>query len=209
VHEAVGEDQRAQRQSLRIRLRDQRAALSEDLVRVASAAVCAAVGAEPAFARAARVALYAATRGEIDPTALRAPLAARGALSCFPRPLADEPPRLGFFAVAAAAPLLPGRFAILEPPADAAAIDSATLDLILVPGVAFARDGHRLGFGRGYYDHALAGAPHALRIGLAHDFQVVDRLPPRGGDEPVDLILTPRERIVTRARAFAPEEVLQ
>ena len=63
---------------------------------------------------------------------------------------------------------------------------------IFVPGVAFSRDGHRLGFGRGYYDRALAAAPRALRIGLCHEFQLVDHWPPRIGDEPVDLVLTPR-----------------
>jgi 5-formyltetrahydrofolate cyclo-ligase len=208
VHEAVGEDERTQRQALRIRLRDQRAALSDDAVRVASAAVCAAVAALPAFARAGRVALYAATRGEIDPGALRSAVGLRGGAVCYPRPLADEPPVLGFYEVAADEALAPGRFAILEPPIAAAAVEPTAIDLVLVPGVAFARDGHRLGFGRGYYDHALARAPRALRIGLAHDFQVVDRLPPRAGDEPVDLIVTPRERIFTRARPFAPEEVL-
>jgi len=208
VHEAVGEDERTQRQALRIRLRDERAALSNDAVRAASAAVCAALVALPAFARTERVALYAATRGEIDPAALRPALDGRGAAACYPRPLADEPPVLGFYQVGPAEELAPGRFAILEPPAGAAAVDPATLDLVLVPGVAFARDGHRLGFGRGYYDHALARAPRALRIGLAHDFQVLDHLPPRVGDEPVDLIVTPRERILTRARPFAPEEVL-
>jgi 5-formyltetrahydrofolate cyclo-ligase len=207
VHEAVGEDERAQRQTLRRRLREQRATLSDDIVRVASAAVCALAAALPAFARARCVAFYAATRGEIDPGALGAVVAARGDVVCYPRPLADTPPLLGFFA-AVAETLVPGRFGILEPPPGAAAVAADTLDLVLVPGVAFARDGHRLGFGRGYYDLALAAAPRALRVGLAHDFQVVDRLPPRSGDEPVDLVLTPRERILTRARPIAPEEVL-
>jgi len=59
-----------------------------------------------------------------------------------------------------------------------------------------------------HYERALAGAPRALRIGLCHDFQLVDHLPPRVGDEPVDLVQTPRERVLTGARALAPEEVL-
>jgi 5-formyltetrahydrofolate cyclo-ligase len=206
VHEAVAEQERTQRETLRRRLRDERAALSNDAVSAASAVVCAAVAALPAFARAARVAAYAATRGEID----TATLAASGRL-VYPRvrpatdlTCADE---LDFFALGPSA-LVPGRFGILEPPADAELVSPDAIDLILVPGVAFARDGHRLGFGRGFYDRFLARATHALRVGLAHDFQLVDQLPPRPGDEPVDLVLTPRDRVVTRARFSAPEEVL-
>jgi len=54
----------------------------------------------------------------------------------------------------------------------------------------------------------LAAAPRALRIGLCHEFQLVDRLPPRPGDEAVDLVLTPRERVLTGARPLPLQEVL-
>jgi 5-formyltetrahydrofolate cyclo-ligase len=206
VHEAVAEDDRTQREVLRRSLRDKRAALAEGLVRAMSAEVCAAVAALPAFARARSVALYAPVRGEIDPTQLRDLLHERGAEVAFPRVVSTVPPLLAFCSVAPGEPLATGRFGILEPrAAGGVAVDD--LDIIFVPGVAFARDGHRLGFGHGYYDRALAGASRALRIGLCHEFQLVDRLPPRIGDEPVDLVVTPRERVSTGARPLAPEEV--
>ena len=205
MHEAV-EDDRTQRQRLRQSLRERRAALSQALVRTASAEVAAEVAALAVFGRARRVALYAATRGEIDPESLRTLCDARGIEVSFPRVVSTDPPRLAFCRVGAGETLGVGRFGILEPRADDA-VDPALLDLIVVPGVAFARDGHRLGFGHGYYDRALAGAPGAVRVGLCHDFQLVDRLPPRAGDEPVDLVLTPRERLLTGARPLAFEEV--
>lgn len=206
MHEAVAEDDRMQRETLRRSLRDKRASLPDGLVRAMSADVCAAVAALPAFARAGTVALYASVRGEIDPTQLRQLLHERGATVAFPRVVSTVPPVLAFSTVAPGEPLATGRFGIPEPRAAAAVADDA-LDLIFVPGIAFARDGHRLGFGHGYYDRALAAAPRALRIGLCHEFQLVDRLPPRIGDEPVDLVFTPRERVTTGARALAPEEV--
>lgn len=205
MHTAV-EDERTQREELRRTLREQRAALPDEHVRAASAAVVAALELVPAIARARAVALYAAVRGEVDPERLAPTLQARGAAVAYPRVVTVEPPTLAFLRVDDAARLAAGQFGILEPPADAAPLDA--LDVILVPGVAFARDGHRLGFGRGYYDRALAARPRALRIGLCHPFQLVDRLPSHSGDEPVDLVLTPRERVPTRARPLAPEEVL-
>ena len=205
MHTAV-EDERTQRDELRRRLREQRAALPDDRVRDASAAVVAALEQTLAVARARAVALYAAVQGEIDPAALARTLQARGAAVAYPRVVAVEPPAIAFLRVDDPAQLAAGQFGILEPSAAAAPLEA--LDVIVVPGVAFAHDGHRLGFGRGYYDHALAAHPRALRIGVCHEFQLVDRLPPRVGDEPVDLVLTPRERVVTRARPLAPEEVL-
>jgi 5-formyltetrahydrofolate cyclo-ligase len=206
VHEAVGEDDRTQREELRRSLREARAAVPPDRVRAASAAVCAAVAALPSFARAGRVALYAAVRGEIDPAALRPILHARGAGVAYPRVVATDPPLLGFFDVDVAATLVAGRFGILEPAATSP-VRAGELELILVPGIAFGRDGHRLGFGHGYYDAALAAAPRAVRVGLCHELQLVDHLPPRPGDEPVDFIVTPRERLTTRARPLPSEEV--
>jgi 5-formyltetrahydrofolate cyclo-ligase len=203
---AVAEDDRTQREVLRRSLRDKRASLAEGLVRAMSADVCAAVAALPAFARAARVALYAPVRGEIDPTQLRDLLHERSAIVAYPRVVSTVPPLLAFCSVAPGEPLATGRFGIPEPRAAGAVADDS-LDLIFVPGIAFSRSGHRLGFGHGYYDRALAAMPHSLRIGLCHQFQLVDHVPPRVGDEPVDLVLTPGERIITRARPLAPEEV--
>ena len=64
------------------------------------------------------------------------------------------------------------------------------LDLVVVPGVAFDKDGHRLGRGAGYYDRFLAQLPKSvLTVGLAFDFQVVDRLPHQDHDQPVSRVI--------------------
>ena len=207
VHEAVAEDDRTQREMLRRSLRDKRASLAEGLVRAMSADVCAAIAALPAFVRArrSRSTRPCAARSIRRSCAISCTSAApRSSTRASSRPFR----RCSHFAASPRGePLATGRFGILEPrAAGAVAVDD--LDVILVPGVAFARDGHRLGFGHGYYDRALAGAPRALRIGLCHEFQLVDRLPPRIGDEPVDFVRHPARAHPTGARPLAPEEVL-
>lgn len=72
------------------------------------------------------------------------------------------------------------------------------LDLILVPGVAFDRQGVRLGMGKGFYDRFLSGQKGVLRIGLAFREQILDQLPKEPYDEPVDLIITDQDLIDLR-----------
>ena len=64
------------------------------------------------------------------------------------------------------------------------------VDLMVIPGIAFDRCGHRLGHGGGYFDRFLHKAPPTLvKVGLAFDFQMVNELPRHDTDIPVDMIL--------------------
>ena len=78
-------------------------------------------------------------------------------------------------------------FGMQEPPEDAPVYEADEQTLILVPGLAFDRTGHRLGYGGGWYDRLLADAPKdAVKLGVAHSFQIVEDLP----TEPHDIRLT-------------------
>ena len=66
-----------------------------------------------------------------------------------------------------------------------------TLDLILLPGVAFVRQGKQLGRGGGYFDRFLSRVPSGVpRVGLAFRFQKVERLPREEHDQPVQRVIT-------------------
>lgn len=70
-------------------------------------------------------------------------------------------------------------------------VDPKTVDLILVPGLAFAKDGHRVGYGGGYYDRFLEKIDKSVpKIGIAFDLQIVDKVPVEPFDIGVDLIIT-------------------
>ena len=92
----------------------------------------------------------------------------------------------------------PGMWGIREPiPERCIRMDAAgTLDFILLPGVAFTRDGARLGYGGGYYDRLLARLPDrpALVAG-AYALQVVDELPQEATDRKVEWLVTEYETI--------------
>jgi 5-formyltetrahydrofolate cyclo-ligase len=84
---------------------------------------------------------------------------------------------LQFVEVSGPEEMVPGAFGIPEPTGKHL-LTHTELDLMIVPGVAFDTVGHRLGYGRGYYDRAMAGCPERLqRVGFAYEFQLVDHLP--------------------------------
>jgi 5-formyltetrahydrofolate cyclo-ligase len=91
----------------------------------------------------------------------------------------------------------PGYRGILEPqPQRTRVIAPETLELVLVPGVAFDQRGGRLGFGAGFYDRLLGRLPRDIpTVGLAFDFQVIPRLP----SQPHDIML---HAIVTESRVI-------
>lgn len=75
-----------------------------------------------------------------------------------------------------------------EPIADEPEGDDETA-LVLMPGLAFDAAGHRLGYGKGYYDKFLAREPHHPTVALCFDFQMLDSIEHDPHDVPVDLVL--------------------
>lgn len=97
------------------------------------------------------------------------------------------------------------RFGIPEPDEiETILTPGKSLDLILLPLVAFDADGHRLGMGGGYYDRSLSAtlntplSDRPFLMGIAHDFQRVPLIPTEPWDVPVDCVLT--ERAVYRKK---------
>ena len=82
-----------------------------------------------------------------------------------------------------------GPMGILEP-AGADIVDPPDVAAWIVPGLAFTPDGGRLGYGGGWYDRLLsASSSTSLKIGVAHDFQIVGDLPREAHDVPVDRVV--------------------
>ncbi len=149
----------------------------------------------PKFSQSRRIAFYLACQGEMDlgPIVRRAWLSSK---SCF-LPVIQTNNQLAFFRYQDSSVLKKNRFNIDEPnPYFEQRSAVTSLDLVLMPLVAFDRNGHRLGMGGGYYDRTFAFLRHRkhwrrpVLVGVAYAFQEVDVLQPQVWDVPMDFVVT-------------------
>ncbi|SKB71965.1 5-formyltetrahydrofolate cyclo-ligase [Lachnospiraceae bacterium] len=90
--------------------------------------------------------------------------------------------------------LVPDRHGIPEPLASWKSTYEKP-DLIIIPGVAFDGERHRMGYGMGYYDRFLSGLGGVPNAALAFELQIVENVPHGALDLPVDMVIT-EERII-------------
>jgi len=117
-------------------------------------------------------------------------------------PVVSESMNLSLSELTKDSPLVPGPRGALQPRADQVQqIQMGEIDLMLVPGVAFDRSGHRLGRGLGYFDRMLSqplSKPMPV-IALAYELQLVQHVPYTDQDRMVDKIITEQRVIDCRA----------
>ena len=173
---------------LRLALRD---AMTAEARAEASARIAAAVEALLAArcAPGATIGLYAGKGTEVDTAPLAAAAARLGFAVAYPRVQAGRR-TLAFHAVAEDALEVVPPFRLREPRPDAPPVALEAIAAFVVPGLAFDRAGGRLGWGRGYYDATLAQVPAALRIGVAFECQLVERVPAEAHDISLHYIIT-------------------
>jgi 5-formyltetrahydrofolate cyclo-ligase len=176
---------------LRRELRARCAALEPHERERASAAATARLLSLPELAAPGTAALYAGTRGELDPRHALSVLAGRGARVLFPRVAGAA---LEFASVRELGDLRSGHRGIAEP--SGPPVPLPEIDVIVVPGLGFDLEGMRLGQGGGHYDRVLASlGARTLRVGLCFERQVLERVTRDPFDQPVDLVVTD-ERVI-------------
>ncbi len=134
------------------------------------------------------IALYSAKGSEVETQLIDVAARARGLRVVYPRVAGTE--RVLAFHEVERSNLAASRFGLREPGADTKAVALAEISVFLVPGLAFDREGGRIGWGRGHYDATFAARPEALRVGLAYECQIVERVPRESHDMLVNIIIT-------------------
>ncbi|MGH2725048.1 MAG: 5-formyltetrahydrofolate cyclo-ligase [Actinomycetota bacterium] len=194
----------AEKDELRARMRQARAALDPGMRRRKAAAVEDRLFSVPTVAAGGSVLLFYSFGSEIGTAGMAERVLAGGKRLLLPYLDAEG---------MEAAEVRPGEALVAsaygpKEPVRRVAVDPAAVDVVVTPGLAFDRHGHRLGYGGGHYDRYLGRlGSHALRVGIAFAEQVIDRVPAGPRDQPVHLVVTDAEAIDCRRgpRPVAPD----
>lgn len=182
------------KRSLRSQLLAQRRALGHAEWLTSSQAAQRNLLALEEYQRAECIALYAPAHNETDTAELLKNAIEAGKRVLYPAVCGTG---MVFRLVEGPHSLQRGAFGILEPRAIGNDHQADHADLIVVPGVAFDLSGHRIGYGKGFYDRFLQHPGcRAHLVGLCHDFQLLDNtIPGEQHDIPMEIIVTDK-RIV-------------
>lgn len=199
--DAVDALRREAKRQLRKRMRGLRANLPPEARQARSAAIAAAVTALDAWRDAETVALFASLGDEVDTAPLFEAARAAGKRVALPVVPEAEGPltwRLALDRDGAATPRTVNAWGIEEPAPEAPAVAPESIGLVVVPALVVDPRGHRIGYGRAYYDQTLPGLAHAERVVVAFEFQLLAEVPAEAHD-------VPAHRVVTDQRSFAAE----
>jgi len=83
--------------------------------------------------------------------------------------------------------LAPAKFGVLEPKTKMISVKQP--EVVIIPGLAFDLDMHRLGYGKGYYDKLLKEL-NAKRIGICFDLQIIEKIPKHEHDQKLNIMIS-------------------
>lgn len=186
------------KQSLRSQLLAERRALDPESCNDSGLAAQSKLLSLEEYSKAYCIALYASVQNEVDTAAVLVAALEEGKRVLYPVISGD---RMLFRQVSGPDMLQAGAFGIPEPRQTGIDYQADEAELIVVPGVVFDSSGHRIGYGKGYYDRFLKSTGRkSCLVGLCHDFQLIDgSIPTDRHDIQMDIIVTDR-RIIYREK---------
>lgn len=184
------------RDQLRKMMRQKRQLIPIEAAQQASEAMTKHILRLPMLQDCQHIALYIANDGEMNTNFLMDQLNALG--KCCYLPILDKQQVgcLQFAKYVSTDPLVLNRYGILEPVVlEQNQCAAELLEIVLLPVVAFDKQGHRMGMGKGYYDRTFEflkkSAMHRpVLIGLAYECQCVDRIDAEAWDVPLQGVVT-------------------
>lgn len=140
---------------------------------------------------AKRIALYRAAGGEVPLDELAKALMKKGKICCFPRLDGDEMVFCDCDSLDEKC-FTKGPYGIKEPSGSISPVDPGSIDIVVLPAVAYNEEGMRLGQGKGCYDRFFAGikGKKPFLLGICYDFQISSEIPVEEHDITADVVLT-------------------
>lgn len=173
------------KQELRRAIRERKRAMTAEEIEARSAVLAEKFAQSDAYKAAKTIYGYLPYNQEVRTVPMLARALAEGKKVAVPKVYGDE---MKFIYLDDLTQVAKGYAGIPEPIADGPVAQDETA-LVLMPGLAFDREGHRIGYGGGFYDKFLAREPHHPTLALCYDFQIQEHLETQEFDIPVDTVL--------------------
>ena len=173
------------KKALRAEIRAKKRAMTAQEIEEKSAALAKAFYETAEYKNAKTIYGYLPYNQEVRTTQMLAHALADGKQVAVPKVYGDE---MKFILLSDLSQVTKGYAGIPEPVADGPVAADLTA-LVLMPGLAFDPEGHRLGYGGGFYDKFLAAEPDHPTLALCYDFQMLPHLDTESYDIPVDRVL--------------------
>ena len=173
------------KKTLRKMIREKKRAMTEAQIQQASARLAQMLYASPLYRQATTIYGYLPYNQEVRTIPMLEHALAEGKRVAVPKVYGDE---MRFLYIDDLSRVEKGYAGIPEPIDDGPVADDSTA-LVLMPGLAFDKNGNRMGYGGGFYDKFLAAEPNHPTIALCYDFQMLPKLETEEFDIPVDLVL--------------------
>ena len=173
------------KKALRAEIRAKKRAMTAQEIEEKSAALAKAFYETAEYKNAKTIYGYLPYNQEVRTTQMLAHALVDGKQVAVPKVYGDE---MKFILLSDLGQVAKGYAGIPEPVADGPVAADPTA-LVLMPGLAFDPEGHRLGYGGGFYDKFLAAEPDHPTLALCYDFQMLPHLDTESYDIPVDRVL--------------------
>lgn len=173
------------KKALRAMIREKKRAMTNAQIEAKSAALGELLRQSPLYQAAKTIYGYLPYNQEVRTTAMLEQALRDGKRVAVPKVYGDT---MRFLYIEDLTQVECGYAGIPEPIADGPTADDPTA-LVLMPGLAFDPQGHRIGYGGGFYDRFLESEPNHPTLALCYDFQLLPQLQTEAHDIPVDLVL--------------------
>ena len=173
------------KQALRCQIREKKRAMTEEQILSASQRLGTLFAQSPLYRQAKTIYGYLPYNQEVRTVPMLQRALQEGKRVAVPKVYGDE---MRFIYLEDLSAVEKGYAGIPEPVADGPVADDPTA-LVLMPGLAFDHEGHRIGYGGGCYDKFLAQEPNHPTLALCYDFQMMEHLDTEEFDIPVDCVL--------------------
>ncbi len=173
---------------LRQKMKAKKRLLTKDEIAQKSHIICNKVMAMKAFLQSDRIYAYINYNQEVDLSEIIEYCWANKKKIMVPKVNGDE---MDFYVITSWNDLAPGAYNIMEPTKEVEAqIDNEKNGFMILPGLIFDKLGHRIGYGKGFYDRYLAGCDSIVKTAVGYEFQVLDEIWHDDNDVSMEYIVT-------------------